>query len=110
MGIRDAPGFQTAMRLARGPVRIGIRARVTVRVSEMDRRDRTPEYVSVLGVPTCDPRIRHSQIQQGEQVRVLPQTEASAYRKIHRNPVPVERRVSSPKQNELRLIIGAERA
>ena len=93
--------------LQRGPRRIPHRVWIAVRVGSVNRRDRAPVVVMILGFPGTDVTIGQCEIEQAEQSRVLPQIEPSAGRNTPRYPVPCQRRAFEPEQADLGLLGGA---
>ena len=79
-------------------------SRIAVGISQADRRDRTPEPVVVLGLPRRDIAVRHRQIEQPEQPRVLPQIETPLDRDGASETIPRQRRALDPEQPDLGLV------
>ncbi len=55
----------------RDPCRIRSSSRIAIRISRRDSRDRTPENIAVLGIPTSDESVGHGDVEQGKQVGVF---------------------------------------
>ena len=73
----------------------------------LDRGDRAPEVVMVLGRDHGDVAIRQRHVEQGEQPRVLPLVQSLVGRDGSRDAAPFQRRVFEPEQRDLGLVVGA---
>src|SRR5580765_4849730 len=89
------------------PVWIGIRCGIAIGIAGLDSGDRPPEYVTILAVPTCDPRVGHGYIQHRKEMCVLGEPQRMAGGNLRGDPVPVERSVPGPEKREFRLVCRA---
>ena len=73
----------------------------------MDRGDRAPEIVVVLGACHRDVAVRQCHIQQGEQPRVVPLVQSLVSRDRPGNAAPLQRGTFEPEQRDLCLVLCA---
>src|SRR5438477_6504281 len=74
------------------PVWIGFGVRVVIQIGLLDGYDGSPEVINVFGIPGGDATVRHCNVEQREETRVLGQRGRPIRGNVLRDLVPMARR------------------
>ena len=89
------------------PGRVAARPRVTVRIRILNRGDRSPIVVVVLGLERADVPVGQTHVEQAEQACLLPEVKPTAGGDDSGDSVPLQRRALDPEEGDLGLLVGA---